>query len=576
MNRRQFLKYGMFGLAGGVVSASPVFKIGKAFAAPMFGGGVWKFGVMGDTQWNQHKAGSDGLQDHSLGPVGANPHSVPQSIIDQVEAEMVNHNVQMVIQVGDLSDTGTDRATKYRATLAQNNLMSNGIDFFPQRGNHETYGQRFGDTTYKEWDWGVSSMKAAFPQILGHRSGLVSGSGATNFAFAVDYTGGDCLSYAFDYNNVRFVMLDFWATANKYNAKPCGEHYPVGYTVADQQAWITDQLKNRKVEHAVVMAHQPLMGQDHQDTMFSGYTEANPEWQDAFYKSMNDYNARYFVSGHDHIHQRSIVKSPNGKYAVEQLICQSCSDKFYTPKPLDDKKWYGQKKRETSMSQEMYSVGFYVYTVDGPVMMVDYYADDHANWESSKHYPDGSGSLVTPRFNFVKKETWGYSLTDKGLAAFSIKERGSFTIKTPNTEARIVKKADARDYQGRSFEKEAAAWWEDKSSVKNAESMSDVVTILGATSAAIEQHQNKDNTNNPDDPSCIQLSYAGEGKPVLCTRADDGSWVNAVDTNFGGKKKFVRGSYNGKYPLGTYGYDSRKKVAWAVVNNDGQFAVING
>ena len=46
-------------------------------------------------------------------------------------------------------------------------------------------------------------------------------------------------------------------------------------------------------------------------------------------------------------------------------------------------------------------------------MTVDYYSDDHGNWESDDSYPNGPGlpdTGITPTFNFVKKETWGYSL----------------------------------------------------------------------------------------------------------------------------------------------------------------------
>ena len=63
----------------------------------------------------------------------------------------------------------------------------------------------------------------------------------------------------------------------------------------------------------------------------------------------------------------------------------------------------------------MYTVGFYIYTVDGPWVTVDYYSDDHGNWQSDNSYPNGtadpdctSGNRITPIFNFVKKETWGY------------------------------------------------------------------------------------------------------------------------------------------------------------------------
>ena len=49
--------------------------------------------------------------------------------------------------------------------------------------------------------------------------------------------------------------------------------------------------------------------------------------------------------------------------------------------------------------------------------------------------------------------------------------------------------------------------------------------------------------------------------------------MNAVDENFGGKKKFVFGKYKSKYGLGTYGIDPRTKTVWAVLNYSADFAV---
>jgi len=39
---------------------------------------------------------------------------------------------------------------------------------------------------------------------------------------------------------------------------------------------------------------------------------------------------------------------------------------------------YGQKTRETPVAQELYTVGYYIFTVDGPNMTVDFYSDTHA------------------------------------------------------------------------------------------------------------------------------------------------------------------------------------------------------
>ncbi len=51
----------------------------------------------------------------------------------------------------------------------------------------------------------------------------------------------------------------------------------------------------------------------------------------------------------------------------------------------------------------------------------------------------------------------------------------------------------------------------------------------------------------------------GKGLLGLVTRDEKGNWVNAVDMNFGGTKKFVLGPYQNGYELGTYGVDLKTK-----------------
>ncbi len=275
-----------------------------------------------------------GQSDLSIEPSGVvqnDPYSVAGSIINQIDPVFVQQGVKFVIQVGDLTDCGTTRAIQARASLAQQNLIANGIDFFPVRGNHETYANgTYNETT--NTDFSVTAMKNAFPQMTGN--GVVSQ--ANNFVLSnvgvpsSSYVGTDCLSYSFDYGNVRFLMLDFWVTSATNNIAAAG--YNFGYQANAQQAWITQQLQSRNAgDHAFVITHQPLMAEDHVDTIFTGYTNANPTWQNAFYQSLQSNNVGYYLSGHDHMHQRSIIQSPDSLSQIQELICASCSNKFYTP-----------------------------------------------------------------------------------------------------------------------------------------------------------------------------------------------------------------------------------------------------
>ena len=48
-----------------------------------------------------------------------------------------------------------------------------------------------------------------------------------------------------------------------------------------------------------------------------------------------------------------------------------------------------------------------------------------------------------------------------------------------------------------------------------------------------------------------------------------GVWVKAAND------RFVSGPWNVKFGLGTYGIDDKTNTAWAVINYNGVFAVVN-
>ena len=162
------------------------------------------------------------------------------------------------------------------------------------------------------------------------------------------------MSYSFDYepqgsngSKVRIVIIDDWVTPLKdvYTAG-----YDYGHSIAEQQAWIDSQLNkaSRGTQHAFVLSHQDIIGEDHQDTLFTGYTNANPDMQNAFFASLMKNQVGCYISGHDHMHQRSLITSPDGISRVKELICASDSSKFYTPGNVTDANWFGQKRAETS------------------------------------------------------------------------------------------------------------------------------------------------------------------------------------------------------------------------------------
>ena len=585
MKRRDFLKYGSTGIAGlalGGLTRTPLFRIGNVFACSE---NAWKFGVMGDTQWTLHDGNGNSYTTGNAPDTLLNPNSVAVSIINQVDAQFINLGVKFVIQVGDLTDCGTTAGIVTRALAAQTNLYPRNIGFFPVRGNHETYGGEYGDLNL----YAIPAIQENFPQTRG----VGTTWDAFNFNSPTSVgTDLDGISYSFDFGrqggSARFLMLDTWATQNSNPQSASAttgivnaDGYSYGYTVQQQQAWISKQLDKmtRGTEHAFVFTHQPLMAESHQDTMFNGYTNANPTWQNAYYSSVMKNGVRYCIAGHDHIHQRSIIASPDGDSKVQELICASCSSKFYTPTALNDPDWFGQKNRETSDSQELFTVGFYVFTVDGPLVTVDFYSDDNGQWGSNGSYPSGgsgAGTLITPTFDFVKKETWGYSLNG---AEYLVNEGSGGTttqIKFGKTTAQLFKSSTATDYTARTLTKTVDTWWANN---PGRGAISDALTLTGVMDVGAVLSGVPTDTftlsMSYDCPETLRREHLNHGRMITLSTIDEsGHWVNAVDENIGGAKNFVFGPWNASYPLGTYGVDTTTKTAWAVLNYNGDFAVV--
>ncbi|MGA2226801.1 MAG: hypothetical protein ABSH41_20380, partial [Syntrophobacteraceae bacterium] len=247
---------------------------------------------------------------------------------------------------------------------------------------------------------------------------------------------------------------------------------------------------------------------------------------------------------------------------------------------LADPNWFSQKSRETSVSQELYTVGFYIFTVDGPLVTVDFYSDDNGQWSSNASYPSGgsgAGTLTTPIFDFVKKETWGYSLNG---AEYLVNEGSGGTttqFKFGKTTAQLFKSSSATDETGRSLNKAVDAYWAHKPAQTGA--ISDVLTLLGVMDVGPVLGGAPSDTftlSMSYDPSeTLRREHINHGRMItLSTIGERGHWVNAVDENIGGTKNFVFGPWNASYPLGTYGVDPTTKTAWAVLNYNGDFAVV--
>ncbi len=342
----------------------------------------WRFGVMADTQW----AAPDD---------GKNPNTVSVGIIEQVNREFIRAGVKFVIQLGDLADVYSESAMDTRASAAMA-LSAHGIGFFPLRGNHDAPRPPADPAAAAQY------FRKVFPQTRGAGLHLF---GARDFSSPQEALSG--LSYSFDFDNCRFILLDqFTATDGSRNS------------IAGQQSWISNSLYSRPAGgHVFVFGHRNLIGQSHKDTLFGRNPSEDPGAQNAFIGSLHFYGARYFISGHDHIHNRSLIKSPDGLSEVQQIICASNSSKFYIPaNPTPDRE-YNNPPREIPLSQEVNTIGYYIFTVDGPQVSVEFHSAsvNPSRDDQKKIYV----LRQTPDLQFKLKETFGYHMgvTQTGHAA---------------------------------------------------------------------------------------------------------------------------------------------------------------
>jgi hypothetical protein len=508
---------------------------------------TWSFGVMGDTQWSC-----------PTDPAGENPGGCSVSVINQLNDEFIAKGVKFVVQTGDLTNV-VGANMSIRAAAAQE-LYDAGIGFFPMRGNHDIY-----DGTY-----GIPAIRSNFPQT----QGLSNTFGATNFTSPdiADLTG---VSYAFNYNNCTFVIVDDWATISKQIVVV--PNYPYGYSVGEQQDWISGRLdeSTRGTDQAFVFAHHNLIGENHFDCLFTGYANSNLDMQNTFFNSLQSNDVKYFFSGHEHLYNRSLVTSPDGASVVEDIICSHDDPKFINPKDPNSANFFGQKVRQEQISQELNNLGYYICTVSGTRITVDYYSDVTGGYLGDASWPKGpvgAGTQITPTFNFVLKESWGYDLNGKQFKIQQGQDYTSVADSYGGTDLQIlsgINDCTDKDFFNRAYIKTVNTGWmssDDDSLISN------VATLWGMNDFAEAE----------TDVYTIALTYDPAEAAILSTGSvgiaslnDEGEWVNTIDLNYGGTQTFVYGPWLPGYELGTYGIDPATNTAWAVINHASDFAVAN-
>lgn len=568
MDRRAFLKSGSFGLGGLMLGGSSMtWLVQDAIAAAAESGVPWKFGVMADTQWSSSLSAAD--------PVN-NPATCAVGIIESLNQQFIAHGVKFVVQVGDLVDketwtipagyadpfghaagTTNVRSLKYRE-LAAHTLYDAGIGFFPLRGNHE------GSST------AANELVALFPQTTGGGN-LFGVSNIVNSGIS----GLVGLSYAFDFGNVRIVMLDQFTRRDNTGS--------TNDNIVDQVSWVDQTLANRSSDtHAFVMGHKNLIGQNHADCLFGSNATSNLASRDSFISSLQANKTGYYMGGHDHMHHRSLIANSAGSAKVEQIIGSSNSYKFYTPKSTPN----DTTGRESVVAHELYTVGYYIITVDGPSITVDFYSSN-----TGKDYSAGSLGATPALTTYHRRERFGYSLNGKEFVVANGQSYSGVQDSFGGTTAKILDggnedTASDADYSGREQVKTVRTGWRDRPT--------------GAASAVLKLWGLANNLSLWENPPTVDLSgmlpdaeadyvtdtyvlslsydrllvrpsQLGTGF-CLAARDENGNWVNAVDLNAGGTKKLVIGRWKPGYALGTYGVDPATHTVWAVLNRDGEFA----
>jgi hypothetical protein len=523
----------------------------SASAAP------WSFGIISDTQW---KASDD----------GKNPNYVAVNVINHVNQEFIAHGVKFVVAVGDVTQNGDTLGMDTTATFRQA-LYNAGIGFYPVRGNHEDAAGEAAEfvRVFPQNQNGINNMTPLDALVTTPYYGAppantnVSFTVGTNFnTISEDYAG---LTYSFDYENVRIVMIDQFKTPNK------PDHSVLDKNDVD---WVGERLTSRPEDtHAFVFAHKHLMSENHADTLFGSNPSVNPDGlQDLYMSYLFQNGVRYHIGGHDHMHNRALISSPDGQSMVQNIVTASDSYKFYIPQNPSNDEAFNSEPREMQIAQQLFTIGYYIVTVDGPRVTVDFYSSPNGCEGDCDQNVD-----VIP-YTFTKQESFGYSLNGK---EFLVPQGESFTIVEDSfqkTHAQIVdgyNDSTSTDYAGRSFNKDINTGWTSRSECKpkkNCDTASDILTLWGM--GELGSYHSTYTLEMSYDPASSVPKHLGQGQFGLAVKDDEGKWINAVDKNFGGTKHFVHGSYHEGYELGTYGIDTSSKTVWAVVNyGDGDFAV---
>ena len=602
LNRRQFLTRTSMG-AGALVLSTTAKSFGHGFDNRFelpCSSEAWKFAVISDTQW-------------TVTDDGYNPNSSAMGIAAQIQQQLIAAGVKFVIHVGDLCDDGSIAGEDTRARYAQA-LYDAGIGFFPVRGNHDDGAKDATEFTriYPQTQTGIHNqtpsdvISMTFPAADTTNNPPASKTGHAfkvghNFSSPDPWGTGDLkgLSYSFDFENSRFILLD------QFTPPDSNSSYNSATTVGAQQYWISQQLGSRGFKsHAFVFAHKGLITPNHVDVLFGSTPATNPTLVNAFIDSLASNDVKYYINGHDHMYDRSIISDTVGQSSVTQILCASDSSKFYVPAGSStntsasrgtssndvyyDVPAFGISRR-TPLAQELNigngtqssptprDVGYYIFTVDGETVTAEYHAVT-----VPVVYASGSETIINDVSNlpaqnhgnsFAKREVFGYGLNGKQFLVASGASYTSVKDTSPSGNvARILAGDNASkltDANQILLTKAVNTGWRPGAR----ETLSDILYLYGMGSLANADPYLTDTyvLQISDNGGFFRFDDRSSSLRLMAWDRSGGGWVNAVYLNTGGSPQFVKGPWKSSYTLGAYGVDG--KNVWAVVNFQGRFAV---
>lgn len=230
----------------------------------------WKIAIIGDT--------------HDAPPRMEGSEGVAVNFIKTLYGEILKHQVDMVIQVGDMADVQGSAPVKGLAKRKELNKMleEKGIPFYALRGNHEAIPGR-----------AVQFRELFMPTRKQGAKGLATRK----------------LNYGIRHKNASLYFMDIDLTPAQ---------------LVDFSAWIKRNRSkaNSVPRHCLVFTHRTLQTpMQFRECLWGRYNDSATEQQNIFYRNLREAGVRFVVTGHLHAHDLYTITSPDRKHRLTSLIC---------------------------------------------------------------------------------------------------------------------------------------------------------------------------------------------------------------------------------------------------------------